>query len=164
MEFRLNVVGFKDLMNTLHRLPDEAFPEKILLQGVMDAGRPIVDMAKARVRVRTGKLRDSIGIQRSRRSMRKRRRGKGVEAVIGPRYPEGAHGHLVEFGTKARVSRPKGPFAMLQPGRPVGRTRPQPFMRPALDHGREPFFRNFAGFTQKRIDRAVRRLAKRRAA
>ena len=45
-----------------------------------------------------------------------------VVAVVGPKWPEGAHGHLVEFGHAIQRNTP-GPT----------RTRPRPFMRPASD-------------------------------
>ena len=47
-------------------------------------------------------------------------------AVVGPQYPAGALGHLVEYGHNLVVY-----------GRPTGRrVPPQPFMRPAVDETR----------------------------
>lgn len=48
---------------------------------------------------------------------------KGTLGMVGPRRPDGAHGHLVEFGhTK-----------VLWGNRTSGRVRPYPFLRPAAD-------------------------------
>ena len=48
--------------------------------------------------------------------------GTIVLAMIGPKYPEGAHAHLLEFGGN-RVFW----------GKQVGSDEPEPFMRPAAD-------------------------------
>lgn len=45
-----------------------------------------------------------------------------IVAYIGPQYPAGAHGHLIEFG-----------HILVIHGQVVGFVQPKPFMRPAAD-------------------------------
>lgn len=61
-------------------------------------------------------LRDTIGVVQ-----RKYKSGRLLAAYIGPEYPAGAHGHLVEFGHK-------GVFGDMSK-----RVPPKPFARPAFD-------------------------------
>lgn len=77
------------------------------------------------------------------------RRFSGRVLVVGPQYPAGAHGHLVEYGhrivrggTVARVSTsrsarrsvamPRSKVGRSGMGKVVGKTRAIPFMVPAL--------------------------------
>jgi HK97 gp10 family phage protein len=102
-----------------------AVREKYLKLGLKAAGRIVRDEAKRRCpkgKQRTGKkegkkhLRDTIRSEF-------RDYGRKKVQVIGPEYPAGAHGHLVEFG-----------HAEVLWGKPTGRrVPPKPFMRPAVD-------------------------------
>lgn len=61
-------------------------------------------------------LRDTIAVEI-------RDYGQRTLAVIGPQYPAGAHGHLLEYGHEG-----------VAWGKPTGRrVGPRPFMRPAFD-------------------------------
>lgn len=68
--------------------------------------------------VKAGKkhLRDTIGI-----ANRRYKGGRLLATYIGPEYPAGAHGHLVEYGHR-------GVFGDMSK-----RVPPKPFMRPAFD-------------------------------
>lgn len=113
-----------------------------LARAVQAAGKPVVAAAKKNV---TGPgykgdkkglkpLRDTIGMQ-------VRDYGTTWVAIIGPEYPAGAHGHLVEFGhdiviggRAARVDAEEASDDNETPkGKRVGRVRPYPFLRPAVD-------------------------------
>lgn len=48
--------------------------------------------------------------------------GEVQVGLVGPSYPAGAHGHLVEFG-----------HAVVRNGKTVGRAAPRPFLRPAVE-------------------------------
>lgn len=121
--FRLEVTG--DALGLIGRLP-------LLVRGIAlekalkKAGNLVVRRAKqlcsvgqARVGVKADKkhLLDTIDVV-----FRDYRGGQYFLAVIGPQYPAGAHGHLVEFGHRNGIN-----------GQPVP---PRPFMRPAFDETR----------------------------
>jgi hypothetical protein len=61
-------------------------------------------------------------------------------AVVGPQYPEGAHGHLVEFGHEI-IARGEGKSGgkerakggIKAGGQSLGRSKPNAFMRRAFD-------------------------------
>ena len=67
----------------------------------------------------TGNLRRSIGYR-----LRQYKRTGVIILVLGPRWPLGAHGHLVEFGTAPRYT---------SDGKFVGKMPAMPFMRNAWD-------------------------------
>ncbi len=79
----------------------------------------------------TGNLKKSIGQKVARYS------GSGVAiGFIGPRWPLGAHGHLVEHGTKARYAK-DGDFR--------GVMQPKPFLAPWYEHNKEEIERGLVG-------------------
>lgn len=51
--------------------------------------------------------------------------GETKVGLVGPSYPAGAHGHLVEFG-----------HDVVRDGKTVGRAPPYPFLRPAAEQTR----------------------------
>jgi HK97 gp10 family phage protein len=102
-----DVRGFSELEELLKKLPDE-IAKKTVVNGLKAGGRLLVKGMKARVPVKTGKLRDSIVVTTSRRSTK----GKG-QAVIAFRKPVSRRVHLTEFGTK--------------------HAKAHPFIRPTLD-------------------------------
>jgi hypothetical protein len=78
-------------------------------------------------------LRDTIAVE-------VRDYGPRAMAVVGPQYPAGAHGHLVEFGhdivprgESRSVGRGRVSGAKRKGGTTQGRARPMPFMRTAFD-------------------------------
>ena len=92
------VQGTAKLLQLMTRLDFSGRNE--LYEGLKKASQPIIDSAQAKVNVRTGNLRASIGfIER-----RKKPYYKSV-VLIGPRtYSRwaGYHAHLVEYGTVKR--------------------------------------------------------------
>ena len=102
------------------------------MKNAVSAGaRLIAKEAKARVPVRTGALRKSIGVQTSRRRF-------GL-VKIGPRWPQGAHGHLVEFGT--------------------AHSAPQPWLRPAFDAMKGAALAKIGESLGNAVERAAMKLA-----
>ena len=111
MEFR--IAGFKELEKALNTLPN-AMSKAVLRGAIRKALAPVKQDAKNKVPVRTGGLRDSIVIgTKLVRSQQPGGRTGAVRLYMGTSWPEGAHGHLIEFGT-SNVSA-------------------NPFMRPAWD-------------------------------
>lgn len=140
--FRVEVTGFKELERALRELPN-AVAKGVLRTALKKAGQPVVDAAIAMAPRDTGKLAESIEIKTSltRRQRRRRRKAGDVEMFIGP-STAARHGHLVEFGTVKMA--------------------PRPFMRPAWDGNKERVLSLFVAEMRKAIDRAVKRLAKKR--
>jgi len=118
---------------------------------VRDSTRAIGSGAKRRVRVRRGKLKKSI-----KTSFSSNKYGRGVvEGVIAAKQP---HAHLIEFGAKAAVVRPRNKKALkIRFGGKVGvnlsyyatkasipARRAFPFMRPAFEAERSNLVRAIA--------------------
>ena len=107
----VHVTGLKELDRELRKLPD-AVGRKALADALEDGAEVIVEEARRRVPVRTGKLKKAI-------KSGNRKAGKveaSVDVGIDYTFKGGAvrYGHLVEFGTKRGQ-------------------RARPFMRPAFD-------------------------------
>ncbi len=99
----------------MHGLPElnrklrgmgEKLGKRVMRNALKAGAQVVVREMKKRVPKKTGGLKKSIG----KRALR--RRGGNFAIIIGPRWPEGAHGGLIELGTV--------------------KMRPRPFMRPAF--------------------------------
>lgn len=115
--------GVEELLNAFDELP-KAVGKAVLVDVCARAAKPIVEAAKLLAPEdpeHPGSLKQSIGIRRWRG-----KKWSGV--IIGPQWPAGAHGHLVEFGTGPRY---------LRSGKYVGRMPMKPFMRPAWDANKD---------------------------
>lgn len=117
--------GGKELADIFDQLP-RSLTDKVLQGTAKKALQPVAAAAAATVRREDGDLAGSIAIS-TRLSKRQRKlfRKRGEIAVYaGPGGPKGAHGHLVEFGTRPRFHN-NGKFVGIMPA--------FPFMRPAWD-------------------------------
>jgi len=117
------LTGEKELKWMLESLPRK-MSGPVVRKALREGSKPILAAARAAAPVGdTGNLKKSMSPGRGIRI--KTYRNSGVTlAVIGPSWPLGAHGHLIEFGTKLRetetgASRGVGPAI--------------PFLRPAFD-------------------------------
>ena len=119
---QLTLIGDKELLAAFGDLERRA-QSGIVGKALRAASRPIVNAARDNLRAGnhkfTGNLIKSIGL----RIKTYRKDGRTI-AVIGPRWPEGAHGHLVEFGTGPRQT---------EKGKSTGFMPATPFLRPAFD-------------------------------
>ena len=95
----VNVTGLKELDRALSKLP-EAVARAELASALEDGAKVIVEEAKRRVPVRTGKLRKAIKTGNVKRGKAE----ASVDVGIDYTFKGGAvrYGHLVEFGTKNR--------------------------------------------------------------
>jgi hypothetical protein len=106
----------------------------IMGQFIEQAGRIFITLAKAKINVKTGNLRNSIGF------IERDNRGKGrAFRLIGARVYgpfKGFHAHLIEEGTADRTpSRKKKTSASgAKYGKNIGPAKP--FMRPAFESGK----------------------------
>ena len=132
----IELTGIKELDRALRKLGERT--EKQLQQRTLrKAANVIVKAAKEKCPTRkrketyitrSGRERTrSIGLRKS-IIARIRRYPLRWVAIIGPKWPEGAHGHLIEKGTKDRFHK-----AGVGVRRYVGKLLPKPFLRPAYD-------------------------------
>lgn len=122
MGWRIEITGFEELIKALDRI-DDTLSKQVTRQCVKAAGEVVAARAKQLCPVGNPAdkadlkpLRDTIGVE-------VRNYDRRALAVVGPEYPAGAHGHLVEYG-----------HAEVLWGVRTGRRVPaKPFMRPAFD-------------------------------
>lgn len=99
----------------------------VMRKALREASRPIIQQARANLirnqNIRTRNLYRSIAVR-----VKTYPRGKTI-SIIGPRWPMGAHGHLVEFGSGPRWS---GGEAFLLVGKGKKKTKFQ--LRPTKLH------------------------------
>lgn len=132
MDFK--ITGGKELQAALKQLPAK-FQKRIEKNALRAGARVIAKEAKTRVPVDTGALKKSIRVVTG-----KTREGARVYVTAGAGGKHDAfYAHMVEFGTKAHFTQKGGAtkvgqFALTkaEAGRHPG-SRPQPFMRPAID-------------------------------
>lgn len=152
--FFANVDGHEALARVFDDLP-KSVQDTALRAAAKKALQPVADTARQIVRKDDGELAQSITIstslsKRQRRNFKKR---KGEVAVYaGPSYPAGAHGHLVEFGTRPRYHK-SGKFVGIMPA--------APFLRPAWDMLSGQVKEVMAKEIWTEMAKAVRRLRKR---
>lgn len=171
----MDVHGEKELQQQLRKL-EGSVERRIVVQSIRKAAAPIVREMKRRAprgathkkKLEQGKgvLSKSIGVK-----TKKYPRGFAV-AVVGPQWPAGAHGHLVEFGTKQRF-RGKSTRARAKLARRAMRTEfgatkkgftgvmpAQPFARPAYMAKRAESFRLAFELMWEKIRREAERGAR----
>jgi HK97 gp10 family phage protein len=119
----LQLDGWDELARQLDRVDDQ-LTKRAKLEAVKAAGEVVAARAKqlcprgdAADKPDAKPLADTIAVE-------VRDYDQRALAVIGPQYPAGAHGHLVENGHEI----------VTRDGRRTGRrARPKPFVRPAFD-------------------------------
>jgi HK97 gp10 family phage protein len=126
-----NIKGGRELDQLLQTLP--AKMEKNVLRSGLRAGASVIkDAVVERIPVASGALRDSARIT-------SRAKGAGVSVSVKVGNSQAWYAHLVEFGTRPHVIRPREAGSALQFGGVTTRavqhpgTGARPFMRPALD-------------------------------
>lgn len=131
---------------------------------------PVAQAATAMAPRRSGGLAESIVVSeklsksqaKKARKVAKKSGAHFAEVHIGPKWPEGAHAHLVEFGTKERSYVTRSGVEVN-----TGSTAPHPFMRSAWDMRRSGVLKSLGqqiaaeiGKTQQRAARKAARLLK----
>lgn len=141
------VDGLAELEEQLLRLEAKA-SEKIMRRALAKSARPTVRKAKALVPVRTGGLKQAIGIAT------RKGRGKNVASVfIGPKPKNKA---AIAKANTGRAKPIKGVFYghLVELG--YGRQRPQPFLRPALDNTADQATQIFAAEIKRELESVPR--------
>lgn len=142
IQLSAQILGHKELQKALEQLP-KALSDKVVQKALLEVAQPIADQAAANVSQDQGKLKKSIKARpATTRRQKALRKSQGPVVFVGPTMPDGAAGHLVEFGTKAHTIKPKaGGYLKFEIG---GNTiyvrsaehpgsRRKPFLRPAWD-------------------------------
>ena len=163
--FKFELTGMKELMNALEQLPTVAMQKGAIRNALKDAGKPVVDDAKANVPVDSGHLRDSIKVSQSLKKSQRRGRydRSSVTVYVGSSSPLA---HLIEFGTTKRVL--KEPRIVTIGGRTVqithtGQLSPRPFLRQAWDARKDAVLKRLGAAIWVQIAKSARRLAKKAA-
>lgn len=133
------IEGARELDAVLKRLPDK-ISEKVLVAAVRAGATVVAKDMKRRVRVRFGKLRDSIVVRKAPRKKYGRRKGL---VVIGFLKPTSRRAHLIEFGTRHSPA--------------------FPFIRPALAANGGEAIDTIGHKLARDVDRAAEKLAGRYA-
>lgn len=120
----MKVLGDKELQALMAQIPAE-LERETLVKATAAGAKIVLAAAKQGVPIRTGRLRQAL-------ALKSLRRGRRASALVGARWPKGAHAHLVEKGTAAHlINQPKMKRLLLHPG-----ARPQPFLGPAFQSRR----------------------------
>jgi HK97 gp10 family phage protein len=142
----VRVKGLDGLDRKLKQLPPKMRGRT--LRKALRAGAKIVERdAKSRVSVLSGRLKRNLTTK-----VHEDRAGN-QHATVGANMPDGAHIHLVEFGTSNRVLTGKGKYPA---GVSRGAMPEQPFLRPAFDSRKDAALSAVGKELDRAITRAIR--------
>lgn len=153
------VTGMKEVDNLLKRLPKE-LNHKVVGSAIFQSSKPLVSAAKARVKSKTGNLKESIGAVRQ----TIKRATEIGEVRVGPRIGgkyKGYHGHLVEYGAKNRP--PGGWYARFRNAHNTT-SKPHPFLKPAFDSTKGEVIKQINGNIAVALRNIMRRSLKKQGA
>jgi HK97 gp10 family phage protein len=128
----MQLQGERELQRTLDAL-DDSLQRKITKSALTKAATPIVKEMRRRAPVGRPRVKYPGGNLKKAMGKRVVKYPSGViVAVIGPRWPQGAHGHLVEFGTAPRYSK-AGAYKGQMPAKAFARPAFELHKRSALN-------------------------------
>lgn len=159
MTVKVKVEGFRELDRALGDLT-KAAARGAVRRAMKRSAEPILVAAEPNVPVDDGGLKESLSIASrlapavARSSRRLGDSKSSVQLFVGPSWPEGAHGHLVEFGTGPRYKK-NGAY--------VGEMPAQPFLRPAWSAEMRPTLKRLAKYLGEEVQKSTER-ARRKAA
>ena len=172
MNVDVKIDGVEEILKKLHKLPEKI--QKNVVRGAVRAGaKPMLQEAKALVPVQHGTLRQSLAITKV-----KTRKKTLVWYQISPASRklkkgdfDGWYGHMVEFGTYAKRTKPLSPETIKRlnsdPKRKERRDKivakgggaaPHPFLRPALERKGGESIEAAKEYMRKRIDKELAKL------
>ena len=152
MSSPIRITGLDALNATLKKLPP-TIKGPVLRQALRKGAQLILRDAKSRVPKGTG------GLKRALTTIVKEDKSGNIYVTIGANMPDGAHAHLVEFGTKERfVNFASGRSGAISigGGGSRGSMPTQPFLRPAFDSQRDAVM----GVIAAELDRAIAKAAR----
>jgi len=133
------ITGLKELDKTLRDLP-KGVRKKMIRNGMKEAAKPILDLAKSLVPVDQGKLRDKMKIYSAR--LGKKQKKVSVGATISwpkSKTSPGKYAASIEFGTNS--------------------TPAQPFLRPAVKGAGNDVKQKFTIIMSRLVDEAAKEAA-----
>jgi HK97 gp10 family phage protein len=141
------ITGLDELEDQLLALSKKV-ATKSLRSALVRAARPVVKAAKAKVPVKTGALRQSIGTA----SRRGRGRKNFATAIVGPKS---RNKRAIALANAGRSKPVKGIFwgHIVELG--YGRQAPQPYLRPALDENADEAVQIFAKAIKQNLERVA---------
>lgn len=116
----VSIEGLRELETALQKLNQSV--ADVMKYAVSEASKPILDDARRRIHSIDHDLERSLAVKQ-----RLGKAGLWEGTRIGPQYPLGAHGHLVEFGHRNVKGGELGKGGVV-----VGNVPAHPFMRPAV--------------------------------
>ena len=136
------ITGPKEIDTVLRMLPKEV-NHRVIQNANADSAQILVRHAQSLAPVRSGNLEASIGIIKP----NLKNVNEPGEILAGPRRRKGRykgfHAHLIEYGKRNRNNK--------------GRTRPQPFMKPAFESTKNILFNNINQNIGKRVIAVMRK-------
>lgn len=140
LEFETRIAGFDELEKAFNQLPN-AMSKSVLRSALKKSLKPVLATAKRLVRHLSGDLERSLVIGTKLKSTQKSDKRPGAVGVfLGAEWPEGAHAHLLEFGTS--------------------RARMFPFLRPAWDEHKDGIPKEVGNEIWRRLRMLAKRLHK----
>lgn len=156
----LKITGIEQALVSFTEIARQT-PRKVARKVLLKASTPVLRSARdnlaAATNTKSGNLMESLKTGQGRKYRKGRADGTGY-VVIGPAWPKGAHGHLVEYGHRIVIGKRHGRASNADriaqaalggqdmealasdpavQGRAVnGFVPPRPFMRPAIDSTR----------------------------
>lgn len=141
----ISITGVKEIDDVFKGLPLQ-FQDKVLQSANLKSAKPLVEKAKLLApEGPSGFLVDSIGaIRGSFNQVRSLQREVG-QVVVGPRRGgryKGWHAHLVEYGTRSRVTKGRGRKRKYR-NASRGTMPKKPFMEPAFNQTKSQMLARF---------------------
>lgn len=119
--FEANISGAAELEKVLRQLPGK-INEDVQVRSLKKGAQIVAKQARQNAPRDRGDLAKSVTVRKTAKRLRYKD-GLGL-VIVTVRRPQGAHAHLVEFGTGPRERKD---------GRSTGQMPAQPFFRPAID-------------------------------
>ena len=121
--------------------------EKVLKSALRKAARVVIKEAKRLVPQGDPKHNPgNVSLKDTLKTVRRKYKTADAE-IVGPEYPQGAHGHLVEFGHEK----------VLWGLRTGERVKPKPFLRPAADNTEKQQQAAIIQHLRRELDKLARR-------
>lgn len=148
--FQFELLGVKETMKLLDRLPTVSMQKSVLRKSMKKALKPTQELAMQNVPLGpTGNLRKSIRVTSAlKKSQRKSFDKSKIFMYVGSNAP---HAHLIEFGTTERTRKSGGSTGFMTPNR---------FLTRAWDATRFGAVKIFSEEMKKNIYKAARLLSK----
>lgn len=142
MKIDMELKGIDEILDSLNELP-KAASVAVMRKAAVKALAPFVAVAQDLAPRKSGNLSDSVEVTTKIKKSQRTRRDAEVTVYAGPAGKQGAHGHLIEFGTSKMPA--------------------HPFVRPAWERTKELVVENFNREIWDALLKSIRSIRKRAA-